>query len=1329
MEILTPKLPKYRPLCMCFHCHSAQASLDGGSSVKALVKRSKELGRKSATLTDHGQMGGLAELYEESMKAGIIPIHGVEAYLMSPWEPPKIYKNGKEEPATCHMTVLFKTQKAYEYFSSLTPIAHDRALIKYGDMKPLITWEELQEIGSEIVLGSGCYGSAVSKALKSGNPELAEQIYQKIRAIVNPESFFVEVMPHILDQKWIKPEYDKVSKEIIKSGKFVPNDLDECGVPIDLQKATNQFMIKMARKYKDPIVISEDAHIAVKEHKVVQDVRLGDNWRFSCSYSLESSDTWAEALLKQLPEINSRDVEEWVDNSYKIFEQFKDYKFATSKTRHLLPTMESVYNVSTESSSVQHLKKLIVENGRFPKEPEKVAIYADRLKEEIRVLTQLGYDFLPYIFTVHDVCNAMRERGYLANPRGSGCSSLVLYLIGISIIDPIEWKLPFSRFLNEGRVKGGSFPDIDLDISVREVCLDYLKAKYQDKMALISTDVAMRLKLTIREVERWMFGKVRSSTEDVLDDMPFVPQGVSDMHFLFGYEDESTGEHVQGFLETGTQAAERLKKYIEEEKDIWEVVLACSGIPKARGVHAGGVVITPVPIQSVIPITKVNDQLATAYTMKWVEYVGGVKFDFLGVKTLESLSYSFEAIKKNLGINFEWKQPPHDERVFTDVIHQNKISGIFQISGGSVAPFIQKAPPRNVKDLAALIALCRPGALDAPAPDGSILTAADYYVECVNNRKHPYYVHPELEPILSETYGVLVYQEQLMAIAKLVLGLNDQQADDWRRATGKKDKKLMDSLCEDLKQAAIKRGWNEEQAQRLVNTIIASARYSFNCLSANTLVKTSMGIYPLGAIVKDYKNFKVLTVCPDGTTKYQQVSYGQFMGRKKVVSVVTENGAFTSTLCHRFMSNGQWMTLEQIINNNLPLDIADGKQSSYSIVPLENEIDVYDIEVPETHNFVLANGVIAHNCSHAASYGVIAYIEAMIKCYYPAYYWLGKLTVNRGKEEKILAFLSECREYVLQPSVLHSHSHEWIVEGDKIRAPLAMIKGVGVEAAKAVGDFIKEHVDMSNPEHQWGSFLLALADSKKVKARINFTATTVINLLYAGAFKEILPSQTDTPKDIIIHAAQLRDAMNSKSTGGKLKRTQTVSLSMIEDEFTLSLWRAENNPIYSYSVAMLQEIQKMVTDKFGFIEGDSEDNILFTRPIEFKPTDAKNTEGGVKTPRMDIVQSWTKVVESAESARRYITYGNEPRILAGVIGIITNVETKTSKNGNPYLSFTLDTGTDKITGINVFGSSVDKYKEHLQTKKIVMVLLVPKLWNGKYFPDVKRIVPLMELKL
>jgi hypothetical protein len=216
--------------------------------------------------------------------------------------------------------------------------------------------------------------------------------------------------------------------------------------------------------------------------------------------------------------------------------------------------------------------------------------------------------------------------------------------------------------------------------------------------------------------------------------------------------------------------------------------------------------------------------------------------------------------------------------------------------------------------------------LDAPAPDGSVLTAADYYVECVNGRKSAYYVHPELEPILSETYGVLVYQEQLMAIAKLVLGLNDQQADDWRRATGKKDKKLMDSLCDDLKQAALKRGWTEEQGQRLVDTVVASARYSFNCLGGDTLVQTSVGLVRLDKIVKNFNNYKILTVCDDGSARYQQVSYGQYMGNKDIYEIELTNGTtIKATPNHMLKSNGQWKTVQEIVDNDLEIDICENE--------------------------------------------------------------------------------------------------------------------------------------------------------------------------------------------------------------------------------------------------------------------------------------------------------------------------------------------------------------------------------------------------------------------
>lgn len=283
----------FRPLACGCHAHSAEGSLDGGSLVKKLVKRAKELGRPAISLTDHGQMSSLATLWEEAKKAGIMPIHGIEIYLDSPWDEKKVLKNGIIEPTTRHMTVLFKTQKAYEYFCKLTPVAHERAIIRYGDLKPIITIEELKAIGDDICLGSGCFGSAVAKTLMNSGPEAAERVYQEVRDIVKPGCFFVEIMPHILDSTWVRPQVDYATKTILKDGFFKPNDLDDCGLPIDFQKPVNEFMVQMGLKYKDRIIISEDSHLSERNDKAIQDLRLGDNWRFSCAYSMEPTEVWA----------------------------------------------------------------------------------------------------------------------------------------------------------------------------------------------------------------------------------------------------------------------------------------------------------------------------------------------------------------------------------------------------------------------------------------------------------------------------------------------------------------------------------------------------------------------------------------------------------------------------------------------------------------------------------------------------------------------------------------------------------------------------------------------------------------------------------------------------------------------------------------------------------------------------------------------------------------------------------------------------------------------------------------------------------------------------
>lgn len=1193
-------MSKFKPLACNCHGHSAEGSLDGGSLTKKLVKRAKELGRPSIALTDHGQMSSLATLWEECKKAGIMPIHGIEVYIDSPWDEKKVLKNGEVQIVTRHMTVLFKTQKAYDYFCKLTPVAHERAIIRYGDVKPVITLNELKEIGNDICLGSGCFGSAIAKTLMNSGPEAAEAVYQEVRGIVQPGCFFVEIMPHILDSTWVRPEIDHATKTIIKDGFFKPNDLDDCGVPTDHQKPVNQFMIEMGLKYKDKIVFSEDSHVSERNEKVIQDLRLGDNWRFSCSYSMEPTEVWAQAIQKQLPFVTDKMIEEWVDNSYALIENFKNYTFLTHKERVLLPTMESVYGYELkEKSSKQQLKELIQKHDRFPKDPEKAQVYLERLKMEIDVLTNNGYDFLPYFFTVEDACTALRKMGYFASPRGSAASSLLLYLLGISIVDPIEWNLPFSRFMNAGRIKGGSMADIDLDISVKEDAMAYLKNRYgHDRVAPISTSLTMKLKLAIRDVERQFFKKVRPETEEMLKLMPMIPTGVDDEKWLHGYEDETTGEYVKGYIELEETGSLLLKQYIENEKEIWNVVIRCLAIPKSKGKHASGVIITPGPISDFMPLTLVGEELATAYSMKPVEYIGAVKFDFLGLKTLESLTYSFKALKKEKGIEVPWECPPHDDRVFSEVINNGKHAGLFQISGKAVLPYLKKAPPKSVGDISNLIALCRPGALDAPAPDGSKTTAADFYIDVVKGKKEPYYIHPSLEPILGETKSILIYQEQLMSIVKMILDLDDMQADDWRRAVGKKDKKMMDKLCGELVEGCIKKGWTNEQADKLLKTIIASSRYSFNK-------------------------------------------------------------------------------------------------------------------------------------SHAISYGYIGYIEAWWKLNYPEYYWLGKLTAFQDKTDKIIAYTEECRNMILQPCVINSHPHEWKTENGKLRAPLSTLKGVGVEAALKTQEVIKAGLEQGWEQElqetgalhfRWGQALLAL--SQKTEKKRAYNATTLLNMLYNGTF-DIFLEEKSNYKNLPVLAEQVKKALDSKASGGSVKKGQTVSMSGIEDEVMLNIWRSENNAVHVYHFANIDKVKEALIEAC-FTEADADKDYIMTRAAEFKD----NLKTDVSFPRIDLLYNWTESSKNADFCHKYMTKfkDEKPVRICAIVGMITAVNYKTSKNGNGYINLTINTGTETIPNINLFGKALDNYSKIVKNKLICMVTFEPNKWNSMYTPRVIKIIPFFEIK-
>jgi DNA polymerase-3 subunit alpha len=476
-----------------FHTHTMYGSLDSPASATDLINRSLELGRNSLTITDHGGMHALPEFwrvnegFKKKGKPHLQIIHGIEPYITFDELSPKDY--GKY----FHMTVLFKSEEAFRWFSSKSLEADNRSVTVFEDKKPLYKFEWLRDIAGEIVVGSGCLKGVVQQLFLKGNPELAEQYYLMMKDVFGDENFFVELMPHKLDQTWVKPKM--VNKAVVQEGYFKQNDFD-------LQAAPNRFLYDLAKKHGDKMIISEDAHLATQEQKVIQDILLGngkDCWRFSVAYSMEDPSFWAKTLYEHTG-CTEDDIHEMVENSYKVADLCSGYKFSTSDDKIYLPNMEMIFG--EDKPTLKTLIEEIKKNGLLPRDPDEYQKYTNRLKLEIDVLTNNGVaDFIPYILLAYDVVKTFREKKGFITPRGSAGGSLILYLLGISIADPIKYNLSFARFLTKGRIAEGNFPDIDLDCADQKSVFDFLKDKYKDCFCQVCTETAMKIKTSMKDVE------------------------------------------------------------------------------------------------------------------------------------------------------------------------------------------------------------------------------------------------------------------------------------------------------------------------------------------------------------------------------------------------------------------------------------------------------------------------------------------------------------------------------------------------------------------------------------------------------------------------------------------------------------------------------------------------------------------------------------------------------------------------------------------------------------------------------------------------------------
>lgn len=787
----------------------------GASSPASLVKKIVQNGDKFAALTEYANINSAIEFYTEAKEKGIIPILGIQIPVEDKWNR-KVYKKLgkrlKEDVQTGLLTVHLKTEAAYKRMCQLTYTMAQRALNKDNhEPKGYLTLAEVASI-PDITVGSSRTDGLVGRSFVAGQLDTAETIYKELTETF--KDFYVEISPHSGKMFWFKPMFGKGGTVLVRNGQFAPNPHTTYAPDGDMQKGLNDFMLKLTSRYGGTPVPSLDYHYADVEHKIAQNAKLNKD---GIAFLQVETDRQLRPLSesKQLfvtmgyPELA---VDEWFGNLDDWANKFTEFKMLTNKDRWILPEFKE--------NTLEWTKAQIDRVGRMDwNDPELVS----KVKHEIQTLARNGkIDVIPYFAPIVDVCKWCDQEGILYNLRGSASGSLLVYLMGISGFNPLKFGLSFERFINEGRIKGGNLPDTDIDIGERDRVVEYLEGKYGNKVMQLSVDIMTKLKTAIRDAERSLKGEVTKATESFCSSLPDPPTGssVTTYNYVFGYIDED-GTKQEGLLATN----ESLQEFAASNPETWKITVELLGVLRNKGRHACSFVITDKPVYDYVPVHVVGGDIVTGFSPKSLEKAGLVKYDFLGVNTLNDIGAAIKLIQKQTGQKINIYDLPDDAAVYEEFA-RGRCETVFQYNTVTVSPFLKSIRPKNLKELGNVTALARPGTLDAPADDG-VGTLADVYVKRVNGDTVKY-IHNDVKPILSESYGVALYQEQVMRFFTDLGGYTAQEADDVRRGIGKKDEKTLREAGNRLKKACVNRGWSQDQADMLFKQIMASSKYSFN---------------------------------------------------------------------------------------------------------------------------------------------------------------------------------------------------------------------------------------------------------------------------------------------------------------------------------------------------------------------------------------------------------------------------------------------------------------------------------------------------------------------
>ncbi len=764
------------------HCHTQFSLLDGATDIVALMKKAAADGQKAVALTDHGNMFGCFSFVKEAKKNGIKPILGCEFYLVPDRRKQSFMKSAGEKDERYHQLLLAKNQTGFENLSKLCSLGYIEGL--YGKF-PRIDKEILVKYHEGLIATSCCIGAEIPQAIIKGDIQGAESKLKWWHDLFG-DDFYIEIQRH--------RGMDNID-----------------GLNIS-QEQVNQTLLGLAKKYQIKVIVTNDVHYLEEEdhkpHDVLLCINTNSNVEESDRFSFPSSDFYFKTGMEM--QNHFADIPFAVEQTVEIAERC----YTPSLERDvLLPNFPIPDHFKNQDDYLHHL----VYEGAKRRYGQITDQINSRIQFELSVIEKMK--FAGYFLIVQDFISAARKLNVSVGPgRGSAAGSAVAYCLRITDIDPIRYNLLFERFLNPERI---SWPDIDIDFDDkgRQKVIDYVVDKYgKNQVAQIVTFGTMAAKSSIRDVAR--VKQLELSASDRLSKMVPTRPNVSLKAILD--EKSSISEDYTPDEKKKIQDLRSVLKQKGLESDVLHMAMKLEGSVRNTGVHAAGIIIAPDDITRFIPVCTARDTdlLVTQIEGNVIEYTGLLKMDFLGLSTLTIIDNTLQNIVKRHGEEHHIKLDdiPLDDPQTLEIFQKGHTIGLFQFESEGMRSNLKNLKPTDIEDIIAMNALFRPGPM----------AFIDEFIARKNKRVPVEYPHPWLEEILKPTYGIMVYQEQIMQTAQIMADYSLGEADVLRRAMGKKKQEEMDKQSVLFVERAGKKGIEEKKAIEIFEVMAKFAAYGFN---------------------------------------------------------------------------------------------------------------------------------------------------------------------------------------------------------------------------------------------------------------------------------------------------------------------------------------------------------------------------------------------------------------------------------------------------------------------------------------------------------------------